>query len=330
MRLETISIDGINDGGDWVSRQRIQFADGRTFFIDRLPGHRSAAAFDINDQGTVIGESVWRFFSACHSDQEATVWTVAGGTLGLDTHLGVPAADVASAINDHNEIVGMRSFSGRCGDYEAFYFSFDTREHIDLHALVTGGAYGGSEAHGINDLGVVTGQWSDGVIGAAWTWSRAEGFTFLPGLEGGDPRDVRPSAISNDGEVVGAATTAAEGRRAFIWSEAGGMRDLNDLVELPAGLVLDRATRINDDGWIVGNGHWGAPAWGPAVGFVLIPRDGACRVDLDGDGELTFFDFLAFQNLFAAGDPRADFTGDGVLDFFDFLAFQNEFAAGCP
>src|SRR5690606_27897601 len=25
-----------------------------------------------------------------------------------------------------------------------------------------------------------------------------------------------------------------------------------------------------------------------------------CRADLDGDGELTFFDFLAFQNLFAA------------------------------
>ncbi len=55
-----------------------------------------------------------------------------------------------------------------------------------------------------------------------------------------------------------------------------------------------------------------------------------CRVDLTGDGELDFFDFLAFQNLFAAGDPQADFTGDGTLDFFDFLAFQNEFAAGCP
>jgi hypothetical protein len=59
--------------------------------------------------------------------------------------------------------------------------------------------------------------------------------------------------------------------------------------------------------------------------------DGAgCRPDLDGDGELTFFDFLMFQNLFAAGDLRADFDGDGALTFFDFLAFQNEFAAGCP
>jgi len=54
-----------------------------------------------------------------------------------------------------------------------------------------------------------------------------------------------------------------------------------------------------------------------------------CRADLDGDGELTIFDFLEFQNLFDAGDPAADFDGDGELTLFDFLAFQNEFDAGC-
>ncbi|MFG0282987.1 MAG: GC-type dockerin domain-anchored protein [Phycisphaerales bacterium JB039] len=55
-----------------------------------------------------------------------------------------------------------------------------------------------------------------------------------------------------------------------------------------------------------------------------------CRPDLDGSGALDFFDFLAFQNLFAVGDLRADFTGDGALDVFDYLAFFNEFEAGCP
>ncbi len=58
---------------------------------------------------------------------------------------------------------------------------------------------------------------------------------------------------------------------------------------------------------------------------------GGCRADLDGDGVLTLFDFLAFQNAFDAGDiATADFDGDGVLTLFDFLAFQNEFDAGCP
>jgi hypothetical protein len=56
---------------------------------------------------------------------------------------------------------------------------------------------------------------------------------------------------------------------------------------------------------------------------------GGCRVDLDGDGQLTIFDFLMFQNLFDDGDLTADFDGDGALTLFDFLAFQNEFDAGC-
>jgi hypothetical protein len=55
-----------------------------------------------------------------------------------------------------------------------------------------------------------------------------------------------------------------------------------------------------------------------------------CVADLDLDGELTLFDFLAFQNLFDAGDPIADFDGDGEFTIFDFLAFQNAFDAGCP
>ena len=54
-----------------------------------------------------------------------------------------------------------------------------------------------------------------------------------------------------------------------------------------------------------------------------------CRADFDGDGVLTLFDFLAFQNAFDAGDLSADFDSDGALTLFDFLAFQNEFDAGC-
>ncbi len=56
---------------------------------------------------------------------------------------------------------------------------------------------------------------------------------------------------------------------------------------------------------------------------------GGCPADLDGDGELTLFDFLAFQTAFDAGDLSVDFDGSGVLDIFDFLEFQNLFATGC-
>jgi len=55
-----------------------------------------------------------------------------------------------------------------------------------------------------------------------------------------------------------------------------------------------------------------------------------CYADCDASGELDFFDFLCFQNEFAAGTAYADCDASGELDFFDFLCFQNEFAAGCP
>ncbi len=80
----------------------------------------------------------------------------------------------------------------------------------------------------------------------------------------------------------------------------------------------------------------GGDLW--AVGNYFTPHDAplshrlacdTCRADLDGDGELTLFDFLAFQNLFDAGSSEADFDGDGSLTLFDFLAFQNDFDAGC-
>ncbi|MEQ8846099.1 MAG: GC-type dockerin domain-anchored protein [Phycisphaerales bacterium] len=54
-----------------------------------------------------------------------------------------------------------------------------------------------------------------------------------------------------------------------------------------------------------------------------------CPADLDGDGELTVLDFLAFQNAFDAGDPLADIDRDGRFTIFDFLAFQTAFSAGC-
>jgi hypothetical protein len=74
----------------------------------------------------------------------------------------------------------------------------------------------------------------------------------------------------------------------------------------------------------------GDPAPGTrTTGAVYALTVDTCRPDFDGDCLLTIFDFLAFQNLFDAGDLSADFDGDGSLTIFDFLAFQNAFDAGC-
>ena len=55
----------------------------------------------------------------------------------------------------------------------------------------------------------------------------------------------------------------------------------------------------------------------------------SCPADFYHDGQLSIFDFLAFQTAFTAGDPTADFNMDGNLDVLDFVAFQGAFLSGC-
>ncbi len=72
-------------------------------------------------------------------------------------------------------------------------------------------------------------------------------------------------------------------------------------------------------------------AGGPAyIGFSIgVVGSVACPWDLNADGTLDLFDFLAFVNLFNAADPEADCDQSGILDLFDFLCFNNAFNAGC-
>jgi hypothetical protein len=69
---------------------------------------------------------------------------------------------------------------------------------------------------------------------------------------------------------------------------------------------------------------------GPDAAILVEFLSDLCYADCDQSGSLDFFDFLCFQDAFAAGEPYADCDGSGAHDFFDFLCFQDEFAFGCP
>ena len=99
--------------------------------------------------------------------------------------------------------------------------------------------------------------------------------------------------------------------------------NIADVLQSKMGLAISLRSRYT---WSCGH----PPISTGNAAIVLLNRCGPfCRTDLDGDGELTVFDFLEFQNLFDTGDPAADFDGDGRLTIFDVLAFQNEFVVGC-
>lgn len=90
------------------------------------------------------------------------------------------------------------------------------------------------------------------------------------------------------------------------------------------------AITIGRDGRVIVNGQqW--DNWEPGGGVARnqIAWLLGCPADLDGDGDLTVFDFLEFQRLFDAGDPLADVFYDGRFDVFDFLEFFNQFEVGC-
>ncbi len=103
---------------------------------------------------------------------------------------------------------------------------------------------------------------------------------------------------------------------------AGGKLD-------PGDYIINVAAGGNVGTYRLGGGPGTGTAHGSLSNGLLTLGNGACSADLDGNGTLDLFDFLAFVNLFNAGDPAADCTKDGTFDLFDFLCFVNAFNTGC-
>jgi probable HAF family extracellular repeat protein len=89
----------------------------------------------------------------------------------------------------------------------------------------------------------------------------------------------RARAINARGEVVGDCGDGHDGR-AFLWTRARGMQDLNGLIASSSPFLLQEAVSINDQGQIValgiegGRGHHDHNRHGRAVPvrvFLLVP-----------------------------------------------------------
>ncbi|UYV12511.1 MAG: hypothetical protein NCW75_14585 [Phycisphaera sp.] len=183
------------------------------------------------------------------------------------------------------------------------------------------GLTGVDAAYDRNASGLIVGFARAGSVTRATVWDAA-GDPIDAGEALGPGMTSQLVRINAGGQAVGSS-----GLGAILWTQDDGARALSSMVDATGdGWMLTTAQDINDAGIILGNGT--NPS-GEARAFVLAHGGPACVADLDGDGALTIFDFLAFQNLFDGGDLRADLDGDGTLTIFDFLEFQNLFDAGC-
>jgi sugar lactone lactonase YvrE len=144
-------------------------------------------------------------------------------------------------------------------------------------------------------------MYATGVIGRLYRVDRATGAATIIGAGGGIVPDEQSLDFSPDGTLYAARSTLKT-------------------VDITSGA----ATLIGPTGF-------------SDIRGIAFSGEAPCYPDCDtstGRGVLDIFDFLCFQNRYAAGSPYAcdcdTSTGAGVCDIFDFLCFQNEFAAGCP
>jgi probable HAF family extracellular repeat protein len=203
-------------------------------------GSNGGIAYAINELGESAGY-------ASGSAGIRAVWWTRSGVVQLLQNIGSLTAR-ALDLNDKGDVVGVS------GDERKVAVLWPGKGGIVSLGTLPGFTH--SEAVSIGENGAIAGV----ATGVAEFPYRSRAVLWQPGglsiqdlgaLPGGD--DSRARDVNARGEVVG-TSTSTDGNRAFIWTAASGMLDLNTLVAVP-GLVMTDALSINKKGDIVVIGH---------------------------------------------------------------------------
>ncbi|MEO1278089.1 MAG: GC-type dockerin domain-anchored protein [Planctomycetota bacterium] len=132
--------------------------------------------------------------------------------------------------------------------------------------------------------------------------------------------------VSDEGVYAGSLS-----RRGFFsiaWTDELGVVDLHDYLRARGVDASDwHIERITPDGSTLVASITMTPTRAALITNFSLPAN--CLPDIDLNETLDAFDFLAFLDRFAEGDLRADLDGDGELTGADLVAFQAAFDAGC-
>ncbi len=260
------------------------FQNGKLARLPTLPGYPNSAAYALNDSGEIVGADYPKY------SQNGHAFLYSHGVLtnlGLLPKLSSPyASSEAVGINQQGTIVGTATDAAGF-DIAFRAFLYCSGKMTDLGTLP---GYADSSAKAINDNGQITGYVAKAGpsypgINRAFLWQNGvmKELGTLPGY-----RDSCGEAINSHGDVVGFAASLPPLRsvlheflynhfsigereyefppRPFLYA-GGKMQDLNDLISMDSGWVLESASGINDTGQIVGTGlHHGQRR-----AFVLTP-----------------------------------------------------------
>jgi len=261
---------GINDSGVVVGYSNAGGHPATDFFafqwtpgggmvnLGTLPGGPSSAAFEVNSAGVVAGDS---FIS--NGTVNATSWTA-----GKIKNLGALPNAIFTAglnINDNGYVVGESVFSYG-PPFKSHAFVWNGSLMRDLGTL-SGGVT--SIANAINAAGFIVGQSDGTATNHNWhavMWDTSRKIHDLGVLPGGTYSIA--FALNDSNVVVGYGNISNNAAHAMIWTDSGGMKDLNALIPQNSPWILINANSINNVGQITGyatfNGHNRA--------FLLTPK----------------------------------------------------------
>jgi len=168
-----------------------------------------------------------------------------------------------------------------------------------------------------------------------WGWSVR---FFQPGTADLDGDGVIDGDIADSEEPIGLSF----GLPAGVWVDQGDGTwnwEMGPVTPDDYGYGAEDRLALFVDGEYTSSVSFGGPLCGPE-GFtpmgqleaqLIGPGGGVpCPWDVNGDGQLNFFDISQIIIFFQNQDPRADLNHDGQWNFFDISIFLNGFLEGCP
>ncbi|MBN2023227.1 MAG: hypothetical protein JW809_10600 [Pirellulales bacterium] len=250
--------DYLSGGGPHAFRWR---RDGGMLDLDGLGGNQSNA-FDINDDGTVVG-AAWPGNDRSH----AFLWTAQTGMRDLGTLGGDESS--AIAVNNLGQVIGVTSVSlDPDAPFRAFLWT-ESEGMRDIGGLLD------INPMAINNLGSIAGVKTRPAPVPDFPWRTVDSVVVW---EDGEIRDLGTLAgestfvfaINDLGQIVGNGWVPGDDRstlHAFLWDETYGMQDLNNVV-LGDVWRIASAHDINNNGWILASG---TDANGINASLLLIP-----------------------------------------------------------
>jgi probable HAF family extracellular repeat protein len=210
----------------------------------------------LNDAGLIAGSS------DAASGRHAFAWTKARGMVDIDS-LGSTYSDPV-AVASAGQVAGHYVVPKSDNLYHAFLWTAAN----GMRDLGTAGATESfvlamsPNAHVAGVINLASGDQH------AMSWTQAGGMVDLGTLDGGKPGAAsRALGVNTKGQIVGWSRNKAGDSKPFLWSAGGGMVELNKrLYKAPAGLKLEDAMAISDNGAIVAGSNAGLVLLTPYAG----------------------------------------------------------------